>query len=346
MRIGIVLHEHQADERRMWAVGEIIRRVGLEMRVPITFSMSGMTIDAIVRHCPDIAAGIRWDFANALAGWDPKRPELVVSSQHNNPLILPWLPLEYWGTYFDHFAALQIAWSKGAAEKQLHRTPRGFFPPEMIFAPAAAHVLERAGMEYCLIPGEPFLDDSYAKGKAYCVPGTDLTLLPRSNEFAIGKPHNWDAYRIKDDIRGYLRAGNLGHAIVGCDLGEFTGLYHYEGRGGIPLNDGIARLICLRDAIESDPDLELVNCGAIADASHFPESIHDCYGGRGFPDPHHYVTTWMNCAGNLDGVHRDEAECRSAFVTLFCERMRQGECLWAQRDEFFANSGMERMMDW
>ena len=56
--VAIVLHEHQADNNRMRAVGEVIRKCALDKKAPFTFSMTGITIEAIARCCPDVAAGI------------------------------------------------------------------------------------------------------------------------------------------------------------------------------------------------------------------------------------------------------------------------------------------------
>jgi len=350
--VGIVLHEHQADDRRMWPVGEVVRRVGLEKKAPVTFSMSGITMEAILRCCSDVAKGMQWDFANRLTGWDPHKPELVISTHNHMPIVLPGLPLEYWGAYFEGFVAEQVGKSKSTAEGGLHRTPRGIFPPEMMFAPAAAHTLQNSGLQYALIPGEVFGDHRWAKGQVYYVGnhnyGFDIKLLPRVNDISIGDVLNNSAYGLKERIKHVARSANIGRVVIGWDMGHFTGLYHYEGRGGYTLHDGITRLCQLADEIRSDPELHLVNCGAVADSYHYPRKIYDAYREMGIGDPHHFTITWMNGNGDLSSLSPDKVRQKIDFVIWHTRSLGHHDGQWLQdrKNEFYLHSGTEHMMHW
>lgn len=351
--VAIVLHEHQANDNVMWRVGEVIRRVALEKMAPYTFSMTGITMEAILRCCPDIASGIRWDFSNKINGWDPTKPELVISTKNNMPIVIPGLPLEYWGSYFEGFVKEQVRGSIDIAEKGLHRTPRGIFPPEMIFAPASAHILQQLGLDYCLIPSEQLGGNNWAKGQVYYVGegsyNSNLKLVPRDNDLCICDGRGIDAQSCKDMIKEYARNANIDRVVVGCDLGHFTGLYHGEGRQGVSLQDGIARLCCLADAIYSDPDLHLVNTGAIADNCLYPLRIYGLYRQLGISDVHHYIATWMNVRGDLSSL--DMAKVCRAIEFIVWHSTNLGkidgrELQQAKERWFFTAAGMEHMMDW
>ncbi|HLD04085.1 MAG TPA: hypothetical protein VJG90_00035 [Candidatus Nanoarchaeia archaeon] len=344
VRVALVLHEHQADERRMWAVGEVIRRVALEKKVPVTFSMSGMTIDALARCCPDVSAGVRWDFANVLTGWDVYRPELAISTYHNTPVVLPSLELPYWGAFLEGFVAEQVRWSKAAAEGCLHRTPRGFFPPELMFAPVAANVLERSGLHYGFLAAEFMGDRRWDKGQVYQLGG--LKMLPRVNDLHPGDAHWVQALDLKNAIKGYARDHNLDQVLIGSDLGVFTGLYAYEGRGGLSLSEGIARLCCLADALYQDGEMTWMNTAGLVDQYSYPRDLYSAY--LGIADPHHHVATWMNSEGNLRTVHGPNMEERTAFVRWHTSQLGQAEGNWLQeqKERWFPSAGMERLMHW
>lgn len=351
--VAIVLHEHQANDNVMWRVGEVIRRVALEKRAPYTFSMTGITMEAILRCCPDIAGGIRWDFANKLRGWDPNKPELVISTKNNMPIVIPGLPLDYWGAYFDGFVHEQVQNSINLAEKGLHRSPRGIFPPEMIFAPASAHKLQQLTLDYCLIPSEQFNENNWAKGQVYYVGegpyNSNLKLVPRDNDLCICDGRGIEAQSCKNMIKEYARTANINRVVVGCDLGHFTGLYHEEGRQGVSLHDGIARLCSLADAIYSDPDLHLVNVGCIADSFAHPLKIYDLYRHLGISDPHHYVATWMNVEGNLSSLDMDSVRRAIGFIMWHSDNLGKvdGRALQQEKERWFVTAGgMEHMMQW
>lgn len=352
--VAIVLHEHQADNHRMWAVGEVIKKCALEKKAPFTFSMTGITIEAIARCRPDAAAGMRWDFANIHNGWDPHKPELVISTHNNMPIVLPWLEQEYLGAFFEGFAAEQVGSSRDSLKKYMHRTPRGFFPPEMIFAPASAYMLERQGLQYCLIGGEQFGTNRWAKGQVYHVGENGysfgLKLLPQVNDINISDPSKTSAYGIKEEIKWYANSNGIGMVIVGCDLGHFTGLYQMEGRNGLSLYDGIARLCCLADSLYGDPEIHFVNCGAIADSYWHPRRIYDTYREMGTWDPHHFTSTWMNAEGNLGSLDGWKVREAIGFVKWHTDRLREGwngNWLQEQKDRWFWDSaGAEHLMHW
>lgn len=356
--VAIVLHEHQADNDKMWAVGEVIKKCALEKKAPFTFSMTGITVEAIARCCPEVAGWIKQDFANLLNGWDPHKPEIVITTYNNMPIMLPGLPLDYLGAFFEGFAVEQVNKSRGTLERDLHRTPRGFFPSEMIFAPAAAHVIKQQDLHYCLIGGEYLGNRRREKGQVYYVGDNEynynLKLLVRVNDINIFEPSKTNSYGIKEEIKCYARSNGIERIIVGCDLGHFTGLYEREHRNGLTLHDGIARLCCLADELYADPEMHFVNCGAIADSYWHPLKIYDLYREMGIPDPHHFTTTWMNAEGNLGNIDHDKMREMIDFVIYHTTELRKTE-LWdhdrlrwlqAIKEDFFWRSGMERYMRW
>lgn len=349
--VGIFLHEHQANNDRMWPIGEVIRRCSLERKIPLTYSMTGITLEAMVRCCPDVVAGMRWDFANHLTGWDGNKPELVISTYNNIPLVLPDLSLDNWGTFFEEFVREQVEKSKRVAEQCFHRTPRGIFPPEMIFAPASAHGLEKVGMHYGLIGGEYFGDDHFAKGQVYFLGDNynlGLKLLVRNNELNLYDPSKHNSYQIKEEIKAYAYRHGIERVVIGCDLGHFTGLYASEGRVGLSLHDGIARLCNLADEIYHDSDLHLINCAAIADSYWYPLNLYEKYRQKGIADSHHFISTWMNAQGDLSSLLPEKVKQAVGFVSYYADRIRRGDRhhLQEEKERWFWQSGAENLMRW
>jgi hypothetical protein len=347
-RVGIVLHEHEGNHGRIWRVGEFIREIALRNKVPITFSATGMTLDTLLRCCSDVSAGMRSDFANKNSEWDPNKPELVISTFNNNAVVLP-LPLEYWGAYADGYSYEQIGKSRSISEHGFHRTPRGIFPPETMFAPAAARIMEKSALHYSFIAGEPFGDDDWARGQVYYVGdhdyGVGLKLLPRNNSIGFREFYNPSMFSLKEKIKETASGAHM--IIVGWDLGHFTGHYRSEGREGFSFEDGVGKIHSLAQEIYSDPDLHLMNCGGIADSYWHPLKIYDKYRSMDIYDPHHYITTWMNGNGDLGSLNGNLGNMME-FVRWHTHSLGHCDGHWLQqrKEEEFRNFGMERMMHW
>lgn len=353
--VGIFLFSHHGDDldewnvknKRVWKVGEAIKQA-IKKGAPYTFFLTSHTLNTLPGIRPDVFEMIKWDSANKLYGWDPRKVEIGISTSHHMPVVQPDLPLEYWGAYFEGFVKEQIGESKGILENVYHRTPRSFFPPECMFAPAFVYLLQEFGIDCTIMSGEFLKDNRWAKGQVYHQTPDfhigDTKIVARVNDINLDDPAKIDAYATKDLIKDYALANGIERIVLGSDINLFAGMKD------ISIHDGIARMCCLYDAIQSDPDMYMVNVASIADGYHIPRNIYHLYAEHGINDAHHHTSSWMDGEGGLKKLDSRINGLVTDFIKHHTYLMNTGkgcEEMQSAKKQFFSSSGMEfRHKDW
>lgn len=353
--VGVFLFSHHGEEsdvwkvedKKVWKVAETIKEA-IKKRAPYTFFLTSYTLNAMAKIRPDVVEMIKWDTANILTGWDPKKVEIGISTSHHMPVVQPGLPLEYWGAYLEGFVKEQIGISKQILENTYHRTPRSFFPPEAMFSPDFIYLLQEMGI-YCTIMSAEFLgDDRWAKGQVYHQSPDfrlgDTKIVARVNDINLDDAAQIDAWKTKERIKDYAASNNIERVVLGCDVDL------YAGNRELSLKDGIARMCCLYDAISSDPEMYMVNVASIADGYHVPRNIYHLYAEHGIVDPQHHISSWMDGKGSLDKLDPYINGLANEFIIHHTNLWNKGkgcEKMQHAKEKFFYASGMEfRNKDW
>ena len=345
--VGIFFFSHHGGNEDAWAVGETIKRA-IEKGAPYTFFLTSYSLNALIRERHDVFEMIIKDSADKSRGWDPRKVEIGISTSHHMPVVQPGLPLEYWSAYFEGFVKEQIGESKRILEEVYHRTPRSFFPPECMFAPAFVYLLHEFGIDCTIISGEFLKDHRWAKGQVYHQTPEfnigDTKIVTRVNDINLDDPNKKDAYATKESIKNFAFANGIEEIVLGRDVDLSAGIR------GLSTHDGIARDCCLYDAISSDPDMYMVNVASIADGYHIPRNIYHLYAEHGIPDAHHYISSWMDGEGGLKKLDYRVNSLVTYFIKQHTHLLNIGKgCEEMQRakEQFFRSSGMEfRHTDW
>lgn len=288
IEVGLALFGHQGDTSKLGTYGRIIHRVAAQKRAPISFYFTGTTLDAISCHHPLLKAALSDPniFPRGPGTLNPYVPEIGISSSRFFPLVPLGLELQFWGHALG-MSSEQIRWSKECLWYNFGKDARGFFPSELVFAPAGAQVIRDNRLSYAVINGMNL--NQWERGQVFQVDG--LKLIPRNPDIYLG---GWlDPRGTRNHIKWL--AGNFGvsRVVIGGDIDACD-------NSRISEHDWVRFLCLLSDALYEDPATELRNVASIADNYWHPRDLRDVYRDKGIWDPHHFTTSWIDAGGVLD----------------------------------------------
>jgi hypothetical protein len=309
IQVAVALFGHQADPMKLGAYGRVIQRAVLEKRAPFTIFLTGMTFDAISYHHPLIKSAIRDGnvFPESAGAFNPHVPEIGISCAKYLPVVPLSLELPYW-EHHNGMAFEQIKWSKKNLWYNFGKNSRGFFPPEMVIAPAGAQAIKDNWCSYVIFDGMHL--NGWERGQVFDVEG--LKFLPRTPDFYFGD------YSNPQDVVGHVKwlahAHGISRVIIGSDIDPYD-------HGRMSEYGWIKFLWQLADAFYEDPSTELVNAASIADNYWHPRDLRDVYRDKGIWDPHHWTSSWVNSSGVLgflgDGRSQEVNDRLNDFTRYF-----------------------------
>lgn len=297
----------------------LIQRVSFEKGVPITYFFSGDQIDNMANNRGRIQNDLWFDVVGAIQGRhfiNPRlgdnnafMPELGIMTYNHIPLVQPWQQ-DKWGEYFEGFLKEQINWSQCVAEQKYNKTPVTIHPPDGIYAPAAADIIRKQGLDSIVVSSEFLGDRKHEKGKLYFASG--LKHVMRTNDIQLQGDRFTYANHFIDAVEAYGHQNNVPFVVVSCDIDEFNGMRN------LSLHDGIAKLCCIGDeAINRHGRVKLINANAASNWNYYHDDITSVWGWN---DAHAMIYR----DGGLGFIREDRNNEISHVIRLTGERHRQG----------------------
>jgi hypothetical protein len=265
INLSLYLICHHGDSEEVVKDAEVIRRVSLEKRVPVTYFFSGIEINALAENRWKIrdrlgvdVVGEMWNgaFINPRFGYhNAYLSEVGIMPFHHIPLVQPW-GQDLWEDYTNFFLWDDISFSMKRARDVLGKIPVTIHPPDGIYSPAVAYALKRMGFDSVVVSSERF-GSQWQKGFLYWASG--LRHLVRANELQLQDARFSDAGRFVYEAREFAYRNGTSFVTSGSDIDEFNGMR------GLSINDGIARLCSVGDQAMLQ-GVRMINCNA---ASHW-----------------------------------------------------------------------------
>ncbi|HLG24828.1 MAG TPA: hypothetical protein VI564_07910 [Candidatus Nanoarchaeia archaeon] len=298
---------------------ELIRRVSIENKVPITYYISGIELEEMgrlsessFRHGYDFRQKVSESFIHPRWGINDKhKPEIGIMTYNHNTLVLPHLDYADSELYFNHIVSPQILKIKSKLKELFGIDATTIHPPDGVYSPRAAYTLKKEGLDAVVVSGEFLQDNHHAKGVLYWKDG--LRHLMRTNDLQPQSSRFYEANNFLSAVEWYADTFGINTITVGCDIDEFTGR-----SGNMNLEDGVQRLLHIgKYAYESHGRINLVNCNA---ASYLNPNQQDI--GQIWPDDE--VHAMQNGTGDLSWFIPKTFEMKLNTFKHIAQRIREG----------------------
>ncbi|EFA86690.1 hypothetical protein PPL_00492 [Heterostelium album PN500] len=289
--------------------------------IPISWALSGQTMEAIVRTDDSIKGSIRMRTAKkgVFSAWE--QSEIIGSTFHASGLAHPCLDDPYQDAYINGFVKEDIRHTNYVLNDLFDRQPRGFCPSEKLFSIQSSRSVVEEGYEYCIVGGEHFGGDShgqYNKGMVFSLEN-GLKVLPTANEIM---PSDFNRYHkaelLIDEIISYARRNNIGRVLLSADVDFWLD------------DNGFERIKWLfLKARERSDEIKMVNASALVESAWCQGyaglvSLERFYQSIGITDINKYISTWTNAAGNLQFIDWQRSARSAEFIKAHTDRYFRG----------------------
>ncbi|GAM26927.1 hypothetical protein SAMD00019534_101020 [Acytostelium subglobosum LB1] len=285
--------------------------------IPISWALSGQTMEAIVRVDHSIQGSIRYRTAKkgTFSAWE--QSEIIGSTFHASGLAHPCLDDLYQDAYINGFVKEDIKHTNHVLHQLFDREPRGFCPSEKLFSIQSSRAVSEEGYEYCIIGGEHFGSDAHGqhhKGNIFSVEN-GLKVVPTVNEIM---PSDFNRYYkaelLIDEIIQYARRNNIGRVLLSADVDFWLD------------DNGFERIKWLYlKSLERSEEIRMVNTSALVESSWcqgYPglQSLERFYQSINIPDVYRNISTWTNAPGNLRFIDWERSARSAEFIKAHTDR--------------------------
>ncbi|EGC39228.1 hypothetical protein DICPUDRAFT_93632 [Dictyostelium purpureum] len=290
--------------------------------IPVSWAMTGQTMEAIVRNDPSIQGSIRMRTSNKniYSVWE--QSEIIGSTWHAMGLAQPCLREDHYiDAYINGFVKEDIKHTNEVMWNLFERSPRGFCPSEKVFSIQTSRAVAEEGYEYCIIGGEAFGSDFSAqhnKGNVFQL-SNGLKVLATANEILPSDFHRYyKAEILIDEIINYCRRNHIGRIVLSADVDFWLD------------DNGFERIKWMYlKCKERENEIKMVNTGALVESSWVQgyaglSNLDKFYESIGVPDPYRFVSSWTNARGNLDFVDWVRAQRAAEFIKAHTDKYIKG----------------------
>ncbi|KAF2072815.1 hypothetical protein CYY_005858 [Polysphondylium violaceum] len=289
--------------------------------IPISWAMTGQTMEAIARTEPSIKGSIRMRTANkgVYSAWD--QSEIIGSTFHASPLAQPCLHSDhYQDAYINGFVKEDIKHTNQVMWDLFARSPRGFCPSEKLFSIQSSRAIVEEGYEYCIIGGEAFGSDFHGqhnKGNIFKLEN-GLKAIPTVNEILPNDFHKYyKAELLIDEIINYCRRNHIGRVVLSADVDFWLDDHGFERIKWMYLK-----------CKERSNEIRMVNTGALVDSSWSQgysglTSLEQFYQSINL-DPFRHISSWTNAGGNLDFIDWKRSHRAAEFIKAHTDTYIKG----------------------
>ncbi|KAN0003988.1 hypothetical protein ACTFIZ_010159 [Dictyostelium cf. discoideum] len=297
--------------------------------IPISWAMTGQTMEAICRVDPSIAGSIRVRTLNkgVFTSWD--QSEIIGSTFHSMSLVQPCLDDHYQEAYINGFVKEDIKHTNEVMWKLFERSPKGFCPSEKVFSIQCSRSVVEEGYEYCIIGGEAFGSDFHAqnnKGGVFQLEN-GLKVLTTVNEILPNDFHKYHkAELLIDEIINYCRRNHIGRVVLSADVDFWLEGDDWE----TAVDNGFNRIKWMYlKCKERENEIRMVNTHALIESSWQQgysglHSLIRFYESIGIPDPYRFISSWTNAKGNLDFIDWSRSDKAAQFIKAHTDKYLRG----------------------
>jgi hypothetical protein len=244
VNVAMGFNSHYGHLDKLIGFSKFVRDVCVEKGVPLTLFMSGEQMammgifrDQLYHALKDDKHRDGYDIVGAMAGGsfinprysydNPNISEIGGQNYNHVRMVLPWMQ-SVWGDYNYILLDGQLKGTIGACMGVFGgKIPVTFFPPDGIYAFAAADTVRKSGfddkksIDTVVVSGEVLGSNNHAKGLLYWASG--LRHVVKTDNIQIHHSKKINPIELADQIFRYRETHNTPFIHIVCDIDEVDG---------------------------------------------------------------------------------------------------------------------------